>query len=155
MKLSPYIEKPLIAAGLPPGTKRELLEKLLTLAEEHYPLGDKAKILNDLVTREKQSTTGIGCAIAVPHTIVEGIPKTLLVIGSVPQGTEFHAVDSKPVKVVFLLLSPPNRTREHIKLLARIARICSIEELVEDLASASTAADVLDRITREDESHVG
>ena len=155
MKLSPFVEKSLIAADLPPGTKRELLEKLLTLTEEHYSLGDKAKILNDLVAREKQSTTGIGCSIAVPHTIVEGIDKTLLVIGSVPQGTEFHAVDSKPVKVVFLLLSPPNRTSEHIKLLARIARICSSEALVEDLASAATAEDVLERITREDESHVG
>lgn len=155
MKLSPYVEETLIAAGLPSGTKSELLEKLLTLAEEHYPLGDKAKILGDLVNREKQSTTGIGCSIAVPHTIVEGLPKTLLVIGSVPNGTEFHAVDSKPVKVVFLLLSPPNKTREHIKLLARIARICSIESLVEDLASAPTAGDVLNRIAREDESHVG
>lgn len=155
MKLSPFVEKSLIAADLPPGTKKELLEKLLSLAEEHYSLGDKTKILNDLVAREKQSTTGIGCSIAVPHTIVDGIEKTLLVIGSVPRGTEFHAVDSKPVKVVFLLLSPPDRTREHIKLLARIARICSKEALVEDLASATTAEDVLKRITREDESHVG
>jgi len=155
MKLSPYVEKNLIVAGLPSGTKSEILEKLLTLTEENYALGDKDKILNDLVNREKQSTTGIGCSIAVPHTIVEGLPKTLLIIGSVPEGTEFHAVDSKPVKVVFLLLSPPNKTREHIKLLARIARICSGETLVEDLANASTAGDVQDRITREDESHVG
>lgn len=155
MKLSPYVEKPLIAAGLEPGTKSELLEKLLALADEHYPLGDKAKILGDLVDREKQSTTGIGCSIAVPHTIVEGIPKTLLVIGSIPKGMEFRSVDSKPVKVVFLLLSPPDRTREHIALLARIARICSIDTLVQDIASASSAEEVMQRITREDESHVG
>lgn len=155
MKLAPFVEKPLIAVGLPSLSKAELLEKLLTLAEEHYAIGDRAKILEDLISREKQSTTGIGCSIAVPHTIVEGLEKTLFIVGSIPAGTEFHSVDSKPVHVVFLLLSPPNKTREHIKLLARIARICSKEATVAEIGQATTVDDVVACLQREDESHVG
>jgi len=155
VKLSGYIRKELIAPRMSAGNKSQLLDVLLALAEKAYALGDRGKVLGDLIAREKQSSTGIGCSIAVPHTIVAALPKTIMVLASIPDGIDFDAVDGKPVKAVFLLLSPPNQVGEHIRLLARIARICSSEALVRKLAEAQTADELMAAITREDERHVG
>ncbi len=155
MKLTGFLEKQLIVPRLEASNKSDIIDRLLAVAEESYPLGNRKKILDDLLVREKQSTTGIGCGIAVPHTIVETLPKTILVMASVPAGMEFHAVDKEPVRVVFLLLSPPGKVREHIRLLARIARICSSEMLVQRIAEAPTADEIIVAIQREDERYVG
>jgi mannitol/fructose-specific phosphotransferase system IIA component (Ntr-type) len=155
MKLAGFLEKHLIAPGLKGGNKSTVIDTLLGIAEKNCPLGNRKKILDDLMVREKQSTTGIGCGIAVPHTIVETLPKTILVLASVPEGMEFHAVDREPVRVVFLLLSPPGRVKEHIKLLARIARICSSESLVRQIAESPSVDAIITAIQNEDERHVG
>jgi mannitol/fructose-specific phosphotransferase system IIA component (Ntr-type) len=155
MKLSGYLEKNLTATGLSPTDKAGLFDHLLAMVEKHYPLGNRKKVLDDLLVRERQSTTGIGCGVAIPHTIVESLPKTVLAIASIPEGMEFHAVDHMPVNVVFMLLSPPNRVREHIKLLARIARICSTPQTVKNMGEAQGGDAILAIIKREDQNHVG
>ena len=155
MKLTGYLEKDLIVQGLTPKGRSSLIAHLLKLVGEKYPVGDRKKILRDLMTREKQSTTGIGCGIAVPHTIVESLSKTILALASIPRGMDFHSVDNRPVNVVFLLLSPPGRVREHLKLLARISRICSSPMLVDQIVGAPTEDEVIELIKREDDRHVG
>ena len=155
MKLLGYLQKQLTATGLAPTDKDRLFDHLLAMVEKNYPLGNRRKVLDDLLVRERQSTTGIGCGVAIPHTIVESLPKTVLAVASIPEGMEFHAVDHMPVNVVFMLLSPPNRVREHIKLLARIARICSTPATVQKMGQAASADEIIAIIKREDDSHVG
>lgn len=155
MKLSGYLEYELIVSGLDPTDKSGVIEKLLEMVEKRYPIGDRRKVLNDLILREKQSSTGIGSGIAVPHAIVESLPHTVLALASIPKGMDFHSVDNHPVRVVFLLLSPPDRAREHIKLLARISRICSSPSLVRQIAEAATEQEIVALIKGEDERHIG
>ncbi len=155
MKLSGYLDKALIAPRIIAGNKTQLMDQLLEFAEKTCDLGDRAQVLRDLVAREKQSSTGIGCGIAVPHTIVAALPKTIMVTATVPEGIDFDAVDGKAVKAIFLLLSPPGLVGEHIRLLARIARICASEAFVRTIAEAQTADEILTLIVREDERRVG
>lgn len=155
MKLSGYLEEQLTITGLKPTDKGTLIDEMLRVVEKSYPLDDRKKVLEDLMMRERQSTTGIGGGVAIPHAIVESLAKTVMVLASVPDGMEFQSVDRSPVYVVFLLLSPPNRVREHIKLLARIARICSSPTVVQQIAQMRTSGEIIELIKGEDEIHVG
>jgi len=155
MKLSGYLEKDLIFIGLKPANKTSLIDHLLSLVEKKYPIGDRKKVLKDLMMRERQSTTGIGCGIAIPHAIVDTLPKTILAMASIPGGVDFRSVDNVPVKVAFLLLSPPGLAGEHIKLLARISRICSSPILVGKISSSSKEEEIMESIKSEDENRIG
>ncbi len=54
---------------------------------------------------------------------------------------------------IFLLLSPPNLSSTHIKLLARIARLMRQPAVQERLLNAASAEDVIERIRQFDEQH--
>jgi PTS system fructose-specific IIC component len=155
MKLAGYLEQELIITGVEPIDKPGILNRLLEVVETKYPMGDHDRVLKDLIVRERQSSTGIGSGIAVPHAIVESLSKTVLALATIPKGMDFRSVDNFPVRVVFMLLSPPGRAREHIKLLARIARICSSPTLVQQIAESSDEQKILSLITAEDDRHIG
>ena len=108
-----------------------------------------------LIRRENRGSTGFGHGVAVPHVKHPAISKMAVAVGISRSGVEFNALDRQPVYSVFLLLSPPNRAGEHIRLLARIARICSSDALVRMITEAHTADEISALIAREDERHVG
>jgi mannitol/fructose-specific phosphotransferase system IIA component (Ntr-type) len=155
MKLAGYLEQELVISGVEPSDKPGMLSLLLEVVERKHSVGDNKKVLKELIIRERQSSTGIGAGIAVPHAIVESLPHTVLAVATIPKGMDFHSVDNYPVRVVFLLLSPPGRAREHIKLLARISRICSSPSLVQQIAETSDEKEILSLITAEDDRHIG
>src|SRR5262245_64034548 len=63
--------------------------------------------LSDLVR-----TTGIGAGLAIPHGKSEGMPGLAMAIGKPPKPMDFEAIDGKPVQLVVLLASPPDRTSD-------------------------------------------
>jgi mannitol/fructose-specific phosphotransferase system IIA component (Ntr-type) len=58
-------------------------------------------------------------------------------MAQIPGGVEFDSLDEAPVHFVFLLLSPPGSG--HLKVLARIARLCRQEGFVGDISGAENA----------------
>lgn len=101
-------------------TVKELVDALQNsgrLNAEIAPLALKA-----LLEREQVSSTGIGNGIAIPHARTDAIPDIIGVVGIAKGGVEFHAIDSEPVHVVLLVLSPKNAQSAHLNTLAEIAR---------------------------------
>lgn len=91
-----------------------------------------------LRSREQLGSTGIGNGIAVPHGRSLAIPRLTAVFGRHPRGVNWHAVDSKPVKIVFLILAPP--LEQHSRYLPFLGRI------VESVSDAKRRA-VLARVS--------
>jgi mannitol/fructose-specific phosphotransferase system IIA component (Ntr-type) len=58
------------------------------------------------------------------------------------------------VRVFFVLLSPPGREREHVKLLARICRLVRHEGFMDSLEAAPDARKVIEIIQTIDALHV-
>ena len=111
-----------VLVGLRPGSKRHLLQELADAAAAVSGLPAKP-ILDSLIQREKLGTTGVGDGLAIPHAKVPGLPKLMGFFARLARPVEFDALDDKPVDIVFLLLAPEDAGAEHLKALARIARI--------------------------------
>ncbi len=69
--------------------------------------------------RDKMGTTGIGNGVAVPHAKHPAVSRTVGTIGLSSQGV---ALDGGAVHVLFLLLSPPDQSEHHLRLLENISR---------------------------------
>jgi PTS system nitrogen regulatory IIA component len=75
-----------------------------------------------LLAREALGTTGIGDGIAIPHVrnpIVLNVEHPGITLCFLEQAIEFGAIDGKPVRVLFTIISPTVRT--HLHLLSRLA----------------------------------
>ena len=73
--------------------------------------------------REQQRTTGIGEGLAIPHGKSDSAKKLVVAMGRPAQPIDFGSIDNKPVKLIVLLASPPEKTSDHIQALGKISRL--------------------------------
>jgi nitrogen PTS system EIIA component len=97
---------------------QELARRAATLIGE-----DEHKIFESLWEREQLGSTGIGNGTAVPHGRIPGLKRMLTMFARLEKPIEFDAIDSQPVDLIFLLLTPADAGADHLKALARISRL--------------------------------
>ena len=135
MRLTDVLKENLINISLKSTTRdaciKELIEKLL----ETKAISKENSIFNAVLEREKIMTTGVGNGIAIPHCKHADSPEFAVCLGIQPKGVDFQSIDQNPVKIIFLLVGPVNNPGLHIKLLSRISRLMSNEELRQQLLS--------------------
>ncbi len=154
MRLGAFLREDFVLLGLGArdveGVVRELSE-----GASRAGIGPVSAIEEKLLERERLHPTVMGSGLAIPHATVPGLDAP--VIGVARAGgepIEFGSAEQEPVRVFFVLLSPPGREREHVKLLARICRLVRHEGFMEELGEAETGASVVEIIQRIDDQHV-
>lgn len=98
-----------------------------------------------LHAREQMHSTALGEGVAAPHATIEGVTDPVMLIATGAEPIPFGP-EADPVRLFFVLLSPPSMTGQHIRMLARIARLVRRPGLVDELVSAATAGELLDRL---------
>jgi len=68
----------------------------------------KADIVIDLLRkREQLGTTAIGKGIAIPHCRSIATERMTVVVGVASKGVDFEAPDQLPVRLLFIIIAPP------------------------------------------------
>lgn len=122
MSLNDLIAQAAIIATLKASSKKQVIQEMAEKASEITDLPART-IFDQLLQRERLGSTGIGHGIAIPHARVPGISKIIGVFARLDKAIEFDAVDDEPVDLVFMLMAPEGEGADHLKALARIARV--------------------------------
>lgn len=144
MKLLDILKPDCIKAPLEATNKQQAIYELVDL------LGVKGRVmqvdaLKDAVwTREMTRSTGIGLGLAIPHGKCAGVENPAIAIGKPATPMEFASIDAKPVRLIILLASPPDKTSAHIQALAHISGLMNLEEFRHQVYSATTAEQIYD-----------
>jgi PTS system nitrogen regulatory IIA component len=154
MHLKDYISRDLVFTIHNAVDKAAFLKDLVGRVKERFEDIDDDTLLTRLIEREEGASTGIGHGVAIPHATVEGLKKTLCIVAQTRQGLDFKSLDSSPVHIIFLLLSPPQATGTHVRLLARIARLVSEDRFILKIANAKDEDELYTLIHEEDNRHV-
>ena len=120
------------------GSKKALFQSVAGLAGKLYAL-DQRLIGERLSEREKLGSTGFGAGVAIPHGKIEGLERVVGLFAKLAQPLGFAAIDSLPVDLVFVLLSPPDAGVDHLKALARVSRRLRDRAFVAKLRGAGSA----------------
>lgn len=153
MYLKDYLLEDKVFCGLDCSTKQELLVEMVEMLKTSLSSLDKELAIKNLFEKEGVFSTGVGGGIAIPHAVIPSLDKTVLSIGQLKAGIDYGSVDGEPVNLVFLLLSPAGKTQEHIKLLARIARLCFGREFVGRMKKAASCHELFMMVIEEDSVH--
>lgn len=154
MDLADYIDARLVTLDLEPGPVSDVLEQVVEPLVELGEVREPGDLVDRLVRRENLQSTGIGSGLAVPHCLCDELEGPRVLVGVCPRGTEYHALDDRPVQLIFLLLSPDSAVRRHVRLLARIARLTRRPGLLERIRSADTPADVVHALRTEERERI-
>ncbi|MEA3010972.1 MAG: nitrogen system component [Sphingomonadales bacterium] len=124
-----------VEAGMNVPNKKGLFQLLAAAAARRTGL-DAKTIATALADREKVGSTGFGGGIAIPHGRIEGLKSVFGYFARLTAPVEFHSVDTLPVDLVFLILSPPDAGADHLKALASVSRVLRDRNIVAKLRGA-------------------
>jgi len=139
MILSDLLTPDAIIPSLKASSKKQVIQ---TLAEKAALLTriDEREIFETLLKREKLGSTAIGNGIAIPHGKLPGLERIFGLFARLPRPLDFEALDEQPVDLVFLLLAPEGAGADHLKALARVARLFREPGISEKLRATSDKA---------------
>ncbi len=143
MQITSLLQKTDIQLGLAPMPKAKLLETMVDTLAESGAVLDKESCLAAVITRENQCSTGVGKGIAIPHCKGTGVAHTAIGAVTIPEGTEFDALDGEPVRLAFLIVTPQGGENEHIQVLARLSRLLMLPGFAEELWKAKNVQSFL------------
>ncbi len=153
MRLRDFIRPELVFADLDPRDNHDLLRILSERIGEQIPALDSDELLHNLWEREQKMCTGLECGIAIPHAMVPGLDQAICALARLRAPMSFGSLDGQPIQVVFCLVSPARAVASHVRILARIARFCSMTSFIERVIQADDK-ELFAIVAEEDERHV-
>lgn len=149
--LKDYLNISLINSSLSAASKDGALKEMAALIINNYKeIGNANALAAALSERERIGSTAIENGIAVPHAKVSNIKSIIIAVGRSEQGIDFNSNDGKKTHLFFILLAPENAAGEHIKVLARLAKLLSAKGLKEKLLGAKNAEGIYQTLVASD-----
>ena len=100
-------------------------------------------IIQKILERESDISTGIGFGIAIPHARTDIADHICLVAARCVAGIEFNSLDEQPVHLIFMLASPTGNSDDLRSILSALSKIMSYEDMREKLITASDPEEFL------------
>ena len=138
MLLTDLVAPNAIIPALKVNSKKQVLQELAAKAAELCGQSERT-ILETLQQREKLGSTGVGNGIAIPHGKLPKLEKLFGLFARLERPIDFEAMDSQPVDLIFLLLAPEGAGADHLKALARIARLLRDQDVAKKLRASRDA----------------
>lgn len=122
MPLNDLVAQQAVIPALKVNNKKQALQEIAARAAELTGRAER-EILDVLMQRERLGSTAIGNGIAIPHGKLPKLEKLFGLFARLDRPIDFEALDGQPVDLIFLLLAPENAGADHLKALARVARL--------------------------------
>ena len=127
-----------MVCGFNADSRDEVIRVLADTLAKRGLVESQGEVTDGLTLMEELHPTVIGNGVAIPHATIEGVDSTLLMVAIADQPVEFGPTDQELCSVFFVVLSPPGYGGEHVRILARIARLASDPAMVERLRAAKS-----------------
>ncbi len=151
MRLSEILSPKCIKVPMAATEKSAAIDELLQLLVGHPAVTDVPAVRKAILEREQVRTTGIGDGLALPHGKSAGVSDLVMAMGKPARPIDFDSVDRKGVSVIVLLASPLDRTGPHIRALASISRMLTMESFRLAIDSAKNPQQILDIISKHEQ----
>jgi PTS system nitrogen regulatory IIA component len=139
MPLTDLVAPNAIIPALKVTGKKQALQELATKAAELTGQSERT-VYETLLQREKLGSTAVGNGIAIPHGKLARLERLFGLFARLDRPIGFESLDGQPVDLIFLLLAPESAGADHLKALARVARLLRDPEVAGKLRESHDAA---------------
>ena len=138
MPITDLVAPEAILPALKVNSKKQALQELAARAAVLTGQNERA-VFEVLLQREKLGTTAVGYGVAIPHGKLPKLEKIFGLFARLERPIDFESMDGQPVDLVFLLLAPEGAGADHLKALARIARLLRDQDIAKKLRASRDA----------------
>ena len=130
------------------------LEVIANAVAPMIPGVDPERLLASLIDRESKTPTSTPEGVAFPHTLMPGLEQTIVVVATAKPAINFGVKGHPGSDVLFAMFGPEERPWDHVRLLARIARVARGSGALERFRQATSSEALFEALIAEDRSHV-
>lgn len=138
MPLTDIVAPNAVVPALKVNNKKQALQDLARRAAELCGQNERG-ILEVLLQRERLGSTAVGSGVAIPHGKLANLNRLFGLFARLERAIDFEALDNQKVDLVFLLLAPESAGADHLKALARVARLLRDPEIARKLRESRDA----------------
>ena len=138
MPLTELVAPNAVIPALKANTKKKVIQELAARAAKLSGQAERA-ILDVLQQREKLGSTGVGNGVAIPHGKLPKLERLFGMFARLEKPVDFESMDGQPVVLIFLLLAPEAAGADHLKALARVARLLRDPDVARKLRDSRDA----------------
>ena len=143
LKISNYLDARLVVF-LTAESRDDALQFLVEELDKSGKLPEKKTFFKAILDREKIVSTGIGMGVALPHAKLKDLKEFFVVIGiQKSQGLDWKAIDKAPVRIIFLIGGPDDKSSEYLQILSRLTLAIKDEEIRKKLLKAKSSSEVI------------
>jgi len=148
MDLSDLVSPDAVIPTLKVQSKKQAIQALAEKAASLTGVPER-EIFDTLLQRERLGSTGVGHGIAIPHGKLVTFDAIIGVFARLETPIEFEALDGEPVDLIFLLLASEGAGADHLKALARIARVFRNNQITSKLRETRDADAIYSVLTQD------
>ena len=154
MKFADFICHEAIITDLEADGKLEVIRQIVSVLVSAGKIEEQEfeGIVEAILKREELGSTGIGRGVAVPHTKHSTVEKLFGTVAISPSGVDFESLDGEKVRLLFLLISPPDRPGDHLRALENISRQLRDDTFCRFLKQSITPDDVWQLLEEADDN---
>ena len=142
MKVSEYLPSTQILLDVDIGDKDNLLRFIADACVGSGIIADGDLLYQGMKNREETMSTGVGDGIGIPHTASREVTTAAIFLVRLLKPIDFQSLDGTRVDVVIALAIPEEDKTLHIRLLARVSRLCRNREFMNMVRQARSADDL-------------
>lgn len=148
MDLSDLVSPDAVIPSLKVQSKKQAIQALAEKAASLTGVPER-EIFDTLLQRERLGSTGVGHGIAIPHGKLVTFDGITGIFARLETPIEFESLDGEPVDLIFLLLASEGAGADHLKALARIARVFRNNHITSKLRETRDAASLYAVLTQD------
>jgi PTS system nitrogen regulatory IIA component len=153
MRLEPILDPALTIVPTGLKSRDDVLNLIAGLGHQRFRAIPAIALLAAFKDRESKFPTGTPEGVAFPHALLPEIPQSALVAAILRPPVKWSGKVHPPQDVVFGILGNSDSPWEHVRLLARIARIVRGPGALDRLRAAADGKDLHRRLVEEDRLH--
>ncbi len=108
--------------GVTAQSRKRAIEVASDLLAARHPELSERILFDELMSRERLGSTGLGDGVAIPHCRTE-CDRILGAFLKLDKPVDYDAPDGKGVDLLFVLIVPPEESSAHLEVLAALARL--------------------------------
>lgn len=144
MKIEDLLSPDLMIMDLKATTQEEAIKEMADLEVKQDVVNNEVEFIKSIWAREKESTTGIGDGIAMPHARNKYINRAAVLFAKSPKGIDYNSLDGQPVHLFFMITAPAGADNTHLQALAKLSSLLINPDVVNALKAATKPEEVID-----------
>lgn len=143
MKIQDLLRKDIMILDLQAISKEVAIDEMITRLVEKGIVHDFDVFKKSIMTREEQTSTGLGDGIAMPHSKNIVVDEPAVLFAKSNKGLDYKALDGQPTDLFFMIAAPQGANDTHLAALAELSKYLLKDGFADKLRAAATPDDVL------------